>query len=407
MLGTYPLSATPLSAIGLTVRLTAAAGAFALTGGGAAEQLTLSASSGSYALTGQDVQFGKSFSLSAGAGAYALTGQDAAFARGRSLTASAGSFTLSGQAAGRQIKEAAGAGSYALTGQAAAVGIRRTVTGGTGAYTLTGRAANLFPAKIMPSAAGSYVLTGQAVTLTLQANPLGRHAVNTLTSPTNFRGELDANTVRTNDNIVAQAFTAHDADASIHLPSGLLAQRPTSPVEGAKWLATDTQDTYLYTGGQWVQVGWAHWYGGFSDYTDQTQAAINTAKAITFNTTDVSRGVSVVSSSRLTVSYTGIYNLMWSGQFVNTDSQIQDVDIWIRVNGTDVTGSTGRVSVPNKHGSIDGHVLPAWNYFLTLNANDYVELYWAVTNTSVSLQTNAASAWAPSTASVIATLNRV
>jgi hypothetical protein len=83
------------------------------------------------------------------------------------------------------------------------------------------------------------------------------------------------------------------------------------------------------------------------------------------------------------------------------------VDVWVRKNGTDVAGSTGRVSVPNKHGSIDGHLLPAWNYFFTLAANDYLELYWAVTNVALSIQTNAASAWAPSTASVIATLNRI
>jgi hypothetical protein len=56
---------------------------------------------------------------------------------------------------------------------------------------------------------------------------------------------------------------------------------------------------------------------------------------------------------------------------------------------------------------VDGHVLPGWNYYLTLAANDYVELYWAASSTAVSLQFNAASAWAPSTASVIATLTRV
>lgn len=234
------------------------------------------------------------------------------------------------------------------------------------------------------------------------------HAVKTFTVPVNkFSGPVDANEIRGNDNVLRTAYNAHDADASIHMQSGTLAARPASLAEGSTYFCTDTQDTYTYTGGAWVQSAWAHWYGAFSDYTDQTQTATNTAKVITFNTTDVSRGVSVVSSSRLTASYAGVYNFMWSGQFVNTDSQIQDVDVWVRINGTDVTGSTGRISVPNKHGSVDGHILPAWNYFLTLNANDYVQLYWAVTSTAVSLQTNAASAWAPSTASVIATLNRV
>lgn len=407
MLGAYPLSTTPLSAIGVSFRLTAAAASFALTGQNASQQSRLSAETAAYVLTGQQAQVGPIFNFPAGVGAFALTGRDAALVVGRVVAADAASFTLTGQAAAARIQTPGATGAYAFTGSAATLRLQRSVPADAGAFALTGNAASLFRAKILIGASGSYAFTGNAATLGPQQGQLGLHFVNTLTTPVNFKGELDANTVRTNDNIVAQAFNAHDADEAIHVQSGKLSRRPTAPAEGATWIATDTQDTYLYTGGQWVQVAWAHWYGGFSDYTDQTQAAINTAQAITFNTTDVSRGVSVVSNSQLTVSYTGIYNLMWSGQFVNTDSQIQDVDVWIRINGTDVVGSTGRVSVPNRHGSIDGHVLPAWNYFLTLNANDYVQLYWAVTSTSVSLQTNAASAWAPSTASVIATLNRV
>ena len=236
---------------------------------------------------------------------------------------------------------------------------------------------------------------------------VGAHQTLTFSSPVLSGAGVDANVVRGNDNVLRAALNAHDADPSIHVQSGTFANRPTTIADGATYFCTDTQDTYSRVAGAWVQSGWAHWYGGFSDYTDQTQTAINTAKAITFNTTDISRGVTLVSSSRLTVAYAGDYNLMWSGQFVNTDSQIQDVDVWVRKNGTDVAGSTGRVSVPNKHGSVDGHMLPAWNYFFTLAANDYLELYWAVTNVALSIQTNAASAWAPSTASVIATLNRI
>ena len=236
---------------------------------------------------------------------------------------------------------------------------------------------------------------------------VGLHQTRTFSSPVLSNAGVDANVVRGNDNVLKTALNAHDADDSIHVQSGTLANRPTTATDGATYFCTDTQDTYSRVAGAWVQSAWAHWYGGFSDYTDQTHTATNTAKVITFNTTDLSRGVTLVSSSRLTVTYAGDYNLMWSGQFTNTDSQLQDVDVWIRINGTDVVGSTGRISVPNKHGSVDGHVLPAWNYFLTLNANDYVQLYWAVSSTAVSLQTSAASAWAPSTASVIATLNRI
>lgn len=236
---------------------------------------------------------------------------------------------------------------------------------------------------------------------------VGLHQTRTFSSPVLSSAGVNANDVRGNDNVLKTALNAHDADDSIHVQSGTLANRPTTATDGATYFCTDTQDTYSRVAGVWVQSGWAHWYLAVSDTTDQTHTATNTGKTITFNTTDLSRGTSLASSSRLTVNYAGDYNLMWSGQFTNTDSQLQDVDVWIRKNGTDIVGSTGRVSVPNRHGSVDGHVLPAWNYFLTLAANDYVELVWAVTSTTVTLQASPASAYAPSTASVIATLNRI
>ncbi len=67
----------------------------------------------------------------------------------------------------------------------------------------------------------------------------------------------------------------------------------------------------------------------------------------------------------------GIYNLQFSAQLVNTDSQIHDIDIWFRKNGTNIAGSNSRYSVPNSHGGVDGHMIAALNFFIELNANDY------------------------------------
>jgi len=148
-------------------------------------------------------------------------------------------------------------------------------------------------------------------------------------------------------------------------------------------------------------------YGAFQSTVDQTAAAINTAYAITYNTTDYSNGVTVASSSRITVDNGGIYNLQWSGQFENTDSQDHDVRVWIKINGTNLVGSTGFAGVPSKHGSVNGHAIVGWNYFLSLNKNDYVELWWETDSTTVSIQSYAASGYYPSTASIIATLQFV
>jgi len=299
-------------------------------------------------------------------------------------------------------------GSFVLTG-GDAPGARNGVSG-SGTFVLTGQAAGLTKGPILAIETGEFVFTGNIVALTadIRVSQLGTKAVNTLISPTNFAtGQLDANTIRSNDNIVAQAFTSHDSDATIHVQSGAASRRPPTAVEGAVWVSVDTLIPYIYTGGSWQPIGGAARYGAWSDYTDQTLAAANTATLMTFNTVDFEAGATLVSSSRMTASYTGIYNFQWSGQFVNTDTQIQDIDIWIRINGSDVTGSTGRVSIPNSHGGVSGHILPGWNYYLSLNANDYVQLYWAATSTAVSLETMPASSPHPSTASLIATIQKV
>ena len=148
-------------------------------------------------------------------------------------------------------------------------------------------------------------------------------------------------------------------------------------------------------------------YGAFQSTVDQTAAVINTAYAMTLNTVDYANGVSVASNSRITVADAGIWNLQWSGQFENTDSQDHDVRVWLKINGTVVTGSTGFFATPSKHGSVDGHTLVGWNYFLSLNANDYVELWWETDSTMVSIQAYAAAGNYPSTASLIATMTFV
>jgi hypothetical protein len=148
-------------------------------------------------------------------------------------------------------------------------------------------------------------------------------------------------------------------------------------------------------------------YGAFQSTVDQTAALANTAYAMTLNTTDYANGVSVASSSRITVVDDGIWNLQWSAQFENPDSQDHDGRVWLKINGTVVVGSTGFFAIPSKHGSVNGHALVGWNYFLSLNANDYVELWWETDSTQISIQAYAAAGNYPSTASLIATISFV
>lgn len=151
-------------------------------------------------------------------------------------------------------------------------------------------------------------------------------------------------------------------------------------------------------------------YGAFSSYVDQSTTA-NTATLMTLDTTDFSNGVSI-SSSKITVVNPGMYNLQFSAQFQNTNNQIQDISIWLKQNGTDIPGSTGLVSIPARKSASAGeeaHQITGWNYYVSMSAGDYIEIYWSTTLASVTIQTYAASVspTRPSTAAVVATLSFV
>jgi hypothetical protein len=128
-------------------------------------------------------------------------------------------------------------------------------------------------------------------------------------------------------------------------------------------------------------------YGAFQDSTDQVAANTTTAYAVTFNTTDFSNGVTMASGSRITVADAGIWNLQFSIQFTNTTNDSQDVDVWFRVNGTNAANSNSRFGfAPRKGASDPYHTIAAMNYFLSLNANDYVEIMWRPTDVGVSIE---------------------
>lgn len=142
-------------------------------------------------------------------------------------------------------------------------------------------------------------------------------------------------------------------------------------------------------------------YGSFYDTTSQTAAAINTAYAMTFNTTDLSQGVTRgTPTSRIFVDRPNVYNVQFSAQLDKTAGGVALAWVWLRKNGVNVPDSAGQIRIQGNNAEI----LAAWNYVIQLNAGDYIELMWEVDDTSVILLAEAASAVHPSIPSVILTV---
>lgn len=146
------------------------------------------------------------------------------------------------------------------------------------------------------------------------------------------------------------------------------------------------------------------------DLTTQT-GSTTTPTPYIFGTTDIAKGFSVVSDgthlTKIKAEHAGVYNFIWSGQFENTVNIFKDIYVWWRINGQDVLGSTGLAAVPGSHSGGNGHAIIGWNFFLTLNAGDEVQLMWMKEDVGVTLPFYGATANYPSTASVVLTVNQI
>jgi hypothetical protein len=143
-------------------------------------------------------------------------------------------------------------------------------------------------------------------------------------------------------------------------------------------------------------------YGSFYDTTTQTATTINTAKAITFNSTDLSQGVFIGSpTSRIIVDSESIYNFQLSVQLDSTVATDEEFYIWFRKNGVDVTDSASQVRIKGNN----AEVFLALNYFFDLTANDYVEIMYSVTDLGVRLLASGAVAPHPGIPSIILTVS--
>ena len=153
------------------------------------------------------------------------------------------------------------------------------------------------------------------------------------------------------------------------------------------------------------------YWGSFYDTTNQTAANTTTSYAVNIGSNGGSSGVTINSGNQMTFAYTGLYNIQYSLQFVNIDTGTgnDNVDVWVRKNGVDVPSSNSIFNIPNNKAGVNGALIAVTPYLLQLNAGDYIQIMWAVSNTSISIATTNAqvSPTVPVTPGVIVTAQQV
>lgn len=139
-------------------------------------------------------------------------------------------------------------------------------------------------------------------------------------------------------------------------------------------------------------------YGYFVDFTNQTASTINTATALTFNTSASSHNVSIdgTDASKIVFAKSGVYRLNFSAEITSTSASTVTFYFWPRINGTNVPNST---MVTTLHNNGQKKIISRSGVF-EVNANDYLQSMFAVDSTNGSLSTTAATSFCPASPSV-------
>jgi hypothetical protein len=141
--------------------------------------------------------------------------------------------------------------------------------------------------------------------------------------------------------------------------------------------------------------------------TTQVASVRNTENVMQIERLDENNDISIVSTTQITFAQDGVYNIQFSAQFTNIDSQSHDVDVWFKKNGSSIAWSNSRCLIPGTHGGGNGHYIAAWNFMATFSTGDYVELYWQTDDVQAYIESIPTSFDAPDTPSIILTVDKL
>ena len=206
--------------------------------------------------------------------------------------------------------------------------------------------------------------------------------------------EIDANAI---DSYNSQT-SAQQALDTVEALRSVIELASTAPAQQANQIAELAQQVALLSQAPPVEQRKAPRYGTFYDTTTQTAAAINTAYAVTFNSTDLSFGVSTgTPTSRIYVDSEGIYNFQFSMQLDKVSGGVGLFYLWARINGVDQANSATQIRIQGNN----AESVAAWNFVYRMNAGDYFELMWSVDTVDIEIKAFTAAPPVPDIPSVI------
>lgn len=160
------------------------------------------------------------------------------------------------------------------------------------------------------------------------------------------------------------------------MPNLSISQLPeiTATTSNAEYAVAQDGVTYRIKNGNIKTNGL---WGSFVSLESQYVTSTTTAYSMTADTQTSGNGIIVSADTRFVVASAGTYNLQFSCQIKSTGGgSVQTMDIWLAINGNNVDNSNTQLA----GNSNNGRAVAAWNFVEPMNAGDYFELKFRVSD---------------------------
>lgn len=130
------------------------------------------------------------------------------------------------------------------------------------------------------------------------------------------------------------------------------------------------------TRGQYSSTAASHLSGA---YVGEVQPPTGSV-ALVMSQTSSSNGVALDPTDKSKVVFTtaGYYNIQFSVQLLSFDNAVDNVTLWFSKNGTNIDYSAGLGTIPARISATKpATAIISWNIIIPVNANDYIQLYFA------------------------------
>jgi len=126
-------------------------------------------------------------------------------------------------------------------------------------------------------------------------------------------------------------------------------------------------------GGQYIQFPHISAYDSTSQY-----ATSNTTTTVLWSTLVTGSGFTLNANSTATCQISGVYKIDYSLQFANDDNVPHDSDVWLKIDGTNVTESGTRFTVTSrKSAGVPSYFCGYSQVTFGINAGQVISLVWA------------------------------